>query len=384
MRNVPRICAFLLVFSVAVVLLSFAPAVMADQVGFVQTNLASDIPGLAKFTDPDLVNAWGMGASGGSPVWIAANGTGKSVIYDGAGVKQGLVVTIPGDGSVTGLSFSNIAGSFNGDAFLFANEDGTVSGWRGALGTTAETLVLGSAANVYKGLAQAVIGGDAYVYLANFRNASIDVLKGNAGAGNLTGTFRDPNLPAGYAPFGIQNIGGILYVTYAVPDGAKHDDVAGAGHGIVDAFDLQGNFLRRVATNGALNSPWGLALAPAGFGDVGGDLLVGNFGDGTINAYDPISLAFIQTLQDASGNPLVIDGLWGLRFGNGGTFGSPHTLYFTAGPNGESHGLFGELTPTPEPGTWGVAGVSLLALVLLRWRTPGLHAGGPSKNSLVL
>jgi uncharacterized protein (TIGR03118 family) len=352
----------------AVVLLSFAPAVIASQIGFVQTNLASDVPGLAEFTDPDLVNAWGMGASGASPVWIGANGTGKSVLYDGAGVKQGLVVTIPGDGSVTGLSFSNIAGSFNGDAFLFANEDGTVSGWRGALGTTAETLVVGSAANVYKGLAEAVIGGNAYAYLANFHNASIDVLKGNGGAANLTGTFTDPNLPAGYAPFDVQNIGGILYVTYAVQDAAKHDDVAGAGNGIVDAFDLQGNFLRRVATKGQLNSPWGLALAPAGFGDVGGDLLVGNFGDGTINAYNPISGVFIQTLQDSSGMPLSIDGLWGLRFGNGGTFGSPNTLYFTAGPNGESHGLFGEVTQSPEPGTWGLAGVSLLALALLRRR----------------
>jgi uncharacterized protein (TIGR03118 family) len=309
-----------------------------------------------------------MGASGASPVWIGANGTGKSVLYDGAGVKQGLVVTIPGDGSVTGLSFSNIAGSFNGDAFLFANEDGTVSGWRGALGTTAETLVVGSAANVYKGLAEAVIGGNAYAYLANFHNASIDVLKGNGGAANLTGTFTDPNLPAGYAPFDVQNIGGILYVTYAVQDAAKHDDVAGAGNGIVDAFDSQGNFLRRVATKGQLNSPWGLALAPAGFGDVGGDLLVGNFGDGTINAYNPISGVFIQTLQDSSGMPLSIDGLWGLRFGNGGTFGSPNTLYFTAGPNGESHGLFGEVTQSPEPGTWGLAGVSLLALALLRRR----------------
>jgi uncharacterized protein (TIGR03118 family) len=371
----------------AIVLLTFAPAVIAGPVRFVQTNLASDVPGLAKFTDPDLVNAWGMGASGGSPVWIGANGTGKSVLYDGAGVKQGLVVTIPGDGSVTGLSFSNIAGSFNGDVFLFANEDGTVSGWRGALGTTAETLVVGSVANVYKGLAQAVIGGNAYTYLANFRNASIDVLKGNGGAANLTGTFTDPTLPAGYAPFDVQNIGGILYVTYAVQDAAKHDDVAGAGNGIVDAFDLQGNFLRRLTTRGLLNSPWGLALAPAGFGDVGGALLVGNFGDGTINAYNPINGVFIQTLQDSSGTPLSIDGLWGLRFGNGGTFGSPNTLYFTAGPNGETHGLFGELTPTPEPGTWGLAGISLLALVVLRNRSyrtrPHETATGLSRSSNV-
>jgi uncharacterized protein (TIGR03118 family) len=343
-----------------------APAVFAGQIGFIQTDLASDVPGLAQTVDPDLVNAWGMGASAGSPVWIGANGSGKSVLYNGAGVKQGLVVGLLGDGSVTGVLFSGLAGSFNADSFLFANEDGTVSGWRGALGTTAETLVAGSSSNVYKGLAGANIGGTEYAYLANFRNNSIDVLKGNGGAVNLTGTFRDPNLPAGYAPFDVQNLGGVLFVTYAVQDGTKHDDVAGAGNGIVDTFDLQGNFLQRLVTSGALNSPWGLALAPLGFGDVGGDLLVGNFGDGTINAYNPTTGAFVQELTDASGKPLVIDGLWGLRFGNGGSFGSPNTLYFTAGPDGETHGLFGDLTQAPEPATWGVAGVSLLALALRR------------------
>ena len=351
-------------YRLAMVILSVAPAVMAGTIGFVQTNLASDVPGLAQTTDPDLVNAWGMAASATSPVWIGANGSGKSVLYNGAGVKLGLVVAIPGDGSVTGLAFSGLAGSFNADSFLFASEDGTVSGWRGALGTSAETLVAGSTANVYKSLADANIGGSEYAYLANFRNASIDVLKGNNASVNLTGTFTDPNVPAGYAPFDVQNLGGVLYVTYAVQDAAKHDDVAGAGNGIVDAFDLQGNFLRRVVTNGALNSPWGMALAPVGFGDVGGDLLVGNFGDGTINAYNPTSGTFIETLRDANGNPLKIDGLWALEFGNGGSFGSPNTLYFTAGPSGESHGLFGELAQTPEPATWGVAGASLLALAL--------------------
>ena len=353
-------------YRLAIAVLSVAPAVMAAQIGFVQTNLASDVPGLAMSTDPDLVNAWGMGASATSPVWIGDNGTGTSVLYTGAGVKLGLVVSIPGDGSVTGVAFSGVAGSFGGDSFLFASEDGTVSGWRGALGTTAETLVAGSTANVYKGLADANIGGTEYAYLTNFRNDSIDVLKGTAGAPGLTGTYADPDLPAGYAPFGIQNLGGVLYVTYAVQDATKHDDVAGAGNGIVDAFDLQGNFLRRLATNGVLNSPWGLALAPAGLGDVGGDLLVGNFGDGTISAYNPMTGAFVETLTNSSGTPLTIDGLWGLRFGNGGSFGSPNTLYFTAGPDGESHGLFGELAQVPEPGTWGVAGLSLLALVLRR------------------
>jgi uncharacterized protein (TIGR03118 family) len=353
-------------YRLAVVILSVASALVAGPIGFIQINLASDVPGRAQFTDPDLVNAWGMAASGASPVWIGANGTGKSVLYNGAGVKQGLIVTMAGDGSVTGVAFSNVAGSFNGDTFLFANEDGTIGGWRGALGTVAETLQVGSTANVYKGLSDATIGGNVYAYAANFRNATIDVLKGNAGAANLIGTFTDPNLPAGYAPFNIENLGGVLYVTYAVQNGTKKDDVAGAGNGIVDVFDLQGTFLRRLATNGVLNSPWGLALAPAEFGDVGGALLVGNFGDGTINGYNPTTGAFIQTLTDPSGNTISIDGLWALQFGNGGAFGSPSTLYFTAGPNDESHGLFGQLSQAPEPATWGVGGVSLLALLVGR------------------
>jgi uncharacterized protein (TIGR03118 family) len=322
---------------------------------------------LAQFTDPQLVNAWGTGASATSPVWIGANGAGVAVLYSGAGVKQSLVVSIPGDGSVTGVSFSNLAGSFNGDTFLFDNEDGTVSGWRAALGTTAETLQLGSTANVYKGLTDATIGGVEYAYLANFRTGNVDVLKGNSGAPDLTGKFTDPNLPAGYAPFDVQNLNGVLYVTYAVQDSAKHDDVPGAGNGIVDAFDLQGNLIRRLVTNGALDSPWGLALAPAGFGDVGGDLLVGNFRNGMINAYNATTGAFVETLTYPNGSPVTIDGLWALRFGIGGTASTQNTLFFTAGPDDEMHGLFGELNQvTPEPATWGVVGISLLALVLRR------------------
>jgi uncharacterized protein (TIGR03118 family) len=354
-------------FRLAVITLSAASSLLAAQIGFVQTNLASDVPGAAQSTDPDLVNAWGMGASGASPVWIGANGSGLSVLYSGTGVKQGLVVSIPGDGSVTGVSFSNLAGSFNGDTFIFDSEDGTVSGWRGALGTAAETLVPGSTANVYKGLTDATIGGTEYAYLANFRTGAVDVLKGNAAAPPLTGNFTDPNLPQGYAPFDVQNLNGVIYVTYAVQDSAKHDDVPAVGNGIVDAFDLQGNLIQRLVTKGALNSPWGLALAPAGFGDVGGDLLVGNFGDGLIHAYNATTGAFVETLTYPNGTPISIDGLWALRFGNGGTFGSTNTLFFTAGPDGEMHGLFGELnTATPEPATWGLGGLSLLALAVRR------------------
>jgi uncharacterized protein (TIGR03118 family) len=346
------------------------PIVFANPIGFVQTNLASDQPGVAPVTDANLVNAWGIAASSSSPFWIGANGSGTSVLYNGAGVKQGLTVTIPGDGSVTGVAFSNIPANFNGDTFLFASEDGTFSGWRGALGTVAETLALGSDANVYKGLTGASVGGNQYAYLANFKSGNIDVMKGNAGAASLAGTFTDPNLPSGYAPFNVLNLGGVLYVTYAVQDGDKHDDVAGPGNGIVDKYDLNGNLQGRLVTRGSLNSPWGLAIAPAGFGDVGGDLLVGNFGNGHINAYNPSTGAFVETLTDANGNPLVIDGLWSLAFGNGGNAGSPSTLYFTAGPGDEKHGLFGELNAVPEPATWLLTGFSLVTLVL--WRARGI------------
>jgi len=349
------------VILVAVFGILLAPVVFASSIGFVQTNLASDQLGVAPVTDPNLQNAWGIAASGTSPFWIGANGSGTSVLYNGAGVKQGLVVTIPGDGTVTGVAFSNVAGNFNGDTFLFASEDGTFSGWRGALGTAAETLALGSSANVYKGLADASVGGNQYAYLANFKTGNIDVMKGNAGASNLTGAFIDPNLPAGYAPFDIANLNGILYVTYALQDAAKHDDVAGLGNGFVDAFDLNGNLLGRLVTGGQLDSPWGLAIAPAGFGDVGGDLLVGNFGNGRINAYT-LNGTFVETLTDAKGNPLSIDGLWGLKFGNGSGSGPTTTLFFTAGPGDEQHGLFGELTPAPEPATWVLTGLSLLCI----------------------
>jgi uncharacterized protein (TIGR03118 family) len=351
----------------AILTVTLSPVVFATPIGFVQTNLASDQTGVAKVVDPNLVNAWGIAASGGSPFWLGANGSGTSVLYNGnTGVKQALVVSIPGNGSVTGVAFSNVAGNFNGDTFLFASEDGTFSGWRGALGTNAEVLALGDPANVYKGLTDANISGNEYAYLANFRSANIDVLKGTGGAPDLAGSFTDPNLPAGYAPFDIENINGVLYVTYAPQDADKKDDVSGPGNGIVDKFDLQGNLLGRLITGGALNSPWGLALAPAGFGDVGGNLLVGNFGDGRINAYNTTTGAFVETLRDANGNPLAIDGLWGLAFGNGGNAGPKGTLFFTAGPVNESHGLFGELNTAPEPATWLLTSGSLLVLVLRR------------------
>jgi len=325
----------------------------------------------AQITDPGLVNAWGISFGPSSPFWVSANGSGTSTIYavnptTQVTAKQGLTVSIPGNGSVTGQVFNSNPAAFNGDNFLFVSEDGTVSGWRGALGTTAETLATASSANVYKGSAFATISGNSYLYAANFRAATIDVFKGTAAAPALAGSFTDPNLPAGYAPFNVQNLNGTLYVTFAVQDATKHDEVAGAGQGIVDSFDLQGNLLGRVATGGKLNAPWGIAIAPSSFGAMAGDLLVGNFGDGRITAFDASTHAVVGQILGADGQPLSIDGLWALSAGNDGSGGSSHLLYFSAGPDEESHGLFGVLTPVPEPSSYVllIAGLGMVGL----WR----------------
>ena len=346
------------------------------------TNLVTDdqTAHLAQLTDPGLKNAWGLSYAPSGPFWISSNGTGTVPLYavkpsTQATQKLGLVVSIPGNGSVTGQVFNNGgASSFNGDLFLFTSEDGTISGWRGALGTTAETLALASPSNVYKGAAIGTIGGNHYLYAANFRAGSVDVLKGNNGAPSLPGTFTDPNLPAGYAPFNVQNLNGILYVSYALQDGAKQDEIAGAGLGFVNSFDLNGNLIGRVASAGSLNAPWGLAIAPSSFGPLAGALLVGNFGDGRISAFDIGTDAFLGQMQDANQQPISIDGLWALAPGNDGSAGSSQRLYFTAGPNEESHGLFGVLSAVPEPSTYALLLIALAAL-------HGV-ARKPTKNSL--
>ena len=356
-----------------------APATASAQ--FSVTNLVTDdqTANAAQITDAGLVNAWGMSYSPTSPIWVSANGTGLANLYavnpaTQVTTKQGLTVTIPGDGTVTGQVFnSNSAAAFGGDLFLFVSEDGTISGWRGALGTAAETLQVGSTANVYKGVAFGTSGGNSYLYAANFRTGAIDVEKGNTAAPALTGTFTDPNLPSGFAPFNVQNLGGTLYVTYAKQDSAKHDEVAGLGVGLVDSYDLQGNLLGRIATGGTLNAPWGLAIAPSSFGAMAGALLVGNFGDGFINAYNLTTHAFLGQVQALGGGALNIDGLWAIAPGNGGNGGSSSLLYFTAGPDDESHGLFGVLTPAPEPAITILLMTGLSGLMLRtrrRSRTP--------------
>ena len=241
-----------------VILAGWGQEARADS--FAVTNLVTNDQGAnaAQITDGNLINAWGISHSPASPFWVSDNGTGLSTLYSvnpltNATTKQGLEVSIPGDGSVTGQVFNtNSANAFNKDNFLFVSEDGTISGWRMALGTSAETLQAASDA-YYKGVALASIGSDTYLYAANFHSGAIDVLKGTAGTPNLTGTFTDPTLPAGYAPFNIQLLGGKLYVTYAL-QGSGKDEQAGLGLGFVSVFDTQGTFLGRVGSMGTLNA----------------------------------------------------------------------------------------------------------------------------------
>ena len=329
---------------------------------FVQHNLVSDIPGLADQTDPNLVNPWGIAASATSPLWISDNHSGATTVYNGSGqpfpAANPLIVQIPPPSggnppsAPTGQVFNPTAGFMLSGGqpalFLFASEDGTISGWNSSVGPNAVIMVDNSGSGaVYKGLALGASSQVPLLYAANFNAGSIDVFDANFSTVTLDGGFADPDLPPGFAPFNIQSIGTRLYVTYALQDDARHDDVSGPGNGFIDVFDFNGNLVQRLVSNGKLNSPWGLALAPSQFGDFSKALLVGNFGDGTINAYDPASGAYLGALQDSMGAVISIPGLWGLLFGNGGNGGDVNTLYFTAGIPGdgniEDHGLFGSI-----------------------------------------
>src|SRR5258707_3614520 len=298
-----------------------------------------------------------MSFSSTSPFWISDNGSGKATLYavtnDSSGMehvaKQGLEVSIPGEGNPTGQLFDGTA-SFHHDIFIFAGDHGTISGRRGALGTSAEILASRSNA-VYKGITQTSSANGPMLLLANFREGTVDAYGTNLA---LAAQFADPHAPSGYAPFNVQSINGMIFVTFAKQDDAKHDDVAGRGHGLIDVLDPNTGTFHRVATGSdaggklhQINSPWGVALAPSTFGRHAGQLLVGNFGNRTIMRFDS-GANFRGLVQGADGNPVVIDGLWALAFGNGGKAGAPDTPFFTAGPDGESRGLFGSLSPIPE------------------------------------
>ena len=320
------------------------------------TNLVSDVPGAAANTDPNLVNPWGISFSATSPFWIADNGTGLSTLYGATGAPVALVVTIPTPmggtppSKPTGTVFNNTTDfivSGNGvsalPAFLFATEDGTISGWSPAIDRNNAILAVDNSGlgAIYKGLAIATTKqGKNFIYVTNFHDGYVEMYDGKF---QLVKQFTDYRLPDGYAPFGIQTINGKLYVTFAKQDDEKEDDVAGRGFGFVDVFDLDGDHAHRLVSRGRLNAPWGLALAPAGFGKFSGDLLVGNFGDGRIHAYGHHSGNFHGTLRMKHHIPIAIDGLWAIAFGNGAAAGPTNALFFTAGPDDESHGLFGEI-----------------------------------------
>jgi uncharacterized protein (TIGR03118 family) len=323
--------------------------------------------------DANLVNPWGIVFNPWGPVWISDNGTGVSTLYDGAGHIVPLVVAIPppagGDSAApTGIVFNGAAllpppagtppTSFvvtdsatkasGVSLFMFATEQGTIAGWAPSVDFThAFTAVDNSASGaVYKGLALSAGGNGNLLYATDFHNRRIDVFDSAFKPATITGKFDDPNIPADFAPFGIQAINGDIYVTYAKQDADKHDDVHGRGLGYVDAFDPNGNLLQRVAIRGFLNAPWGLTVAPAGFGSFAGRLLVGNFGDGHVNAFDLATGRWVGMLIGNDRRPLEIEGLWGLAFGNGFLGQQIDSLYFTAGPKDESEGVYGVISPT--------------------------------------
>jgi uncharacterized protein (TIGR03118 family) len=352
-----------------------------------QHNLVSDLAGMADRIDPCLINPWGIVATPTSPFWISDNGTGLSTLYNGNGVPSALVVSVPGpagtttpaqqcgasafgpgapSGIVANDTTSFVAGA-SPASFIFSSEQGVVVGWNGAAGKASVVMADRSASGaVYKGLATATRSEGPLLYVADFGNGKVDVYDGGMNLLSLPGAFTDSQIPAGFAPFNIANLGGSLYVSYAKQDAQHHDDVAGPGNGYVDLYDLNGLLLSRLVAAGPLNSPWGMTMAPATFGAFGGALLVGNFGDGAINAFNPMTGAYLGALQNGSGATIHISGLWGLTFGNGAQAtpasvpagGDANTLYFTAGIAGpdavEDHGLLGTIQPAPSVVSNGV------------------------------
>lgn len=318
---------------------------------YLRVDLVSDEGGVqVKRPDPDLVNGWGLAASPTGPWWVNAADSGKSLLYNGHGNKNSLVVAVPGE--PTGIVFNGgsafVVPGAGPARFLFASEDGTISGWSPShVPITDAVVVVDNSADEasYKGLAIDSTTAGTRIYAADFHNAHVDVFDGNFDPVNVAGAFTDPNLPAGYAPFGIQMLAGSIYVAYALQDDEGEEEVTGKGLGVVDKYDLNGHLIARVATGGALNAPWGMAMAPQNFGRFGGKLLIGNFGNGRINVYDPVTFRARGFLKGTDGKAIAIDGLWGIAFGNGGNAGPTNTLFFAAGPDEEEHGLFGRIDP---------------------------------------
>lgn len=384
---------------------------------YVQTNLVANTKSAgAAIVDPNLVDPWGISISASSPFWISNHLSGTSTLYNGAGTITPTVVKIPAGaasaagalGRPTGQVQNNLSTSSpvpfllpapNGKtaSFIFDTDDGTISAWNGSVTASTAVVTVDNSAKkaVYKGLAIGASAGGPTLYAANFRSGKIEAYNAVWAPATLTGTFTDPAIPSGFGPFNIWNIGGQLYVTYARQDANRYLDVAGPGNGYVSIFDLNGNLLTHLISQGALNSPWGVALAPASWGAFGGALLVGNFGDGTVNAFNATTGVQLGTLQSSTGTPIAISGLWALIFGNGKSGGDSNTLYFTAGvPNGSSvqRGILGSLAP-PAAVTSLVSAASLVSgnvapgeIVLITGQTvgpsPSVTSTIPTKGNL--
>jgi uncharacterized protein (TIGR03118 family) len=338
-------------FAVIASSLSIA-TVSGATLGYFETKLVSNVPGLAPVTDPLLQNPWGMSFSATSPFWVSDQASDVATLYSGTGVPQALVVGIPPSGAGSGPTGQVFAGGLGftmsggvSPNFIFSTLSGTIDAW--SAGTSAVTQFTTSDGAVYTGLAQ--VGN--VLYAADTKNGLIDVFNSSFQKISVTGTFLDPGITAGFTPYNIQNVGGKLYVEYA-----KRNSPGG----FVGVFDANGNLLQQI-NDSHLNSPWGVTLAPAGFGQFGNDLLVGNFNDGMINAFDPITGNFIGTLSNQNGTPIVNSGLWDLSFRSVGSGFDPNTLFFTAGIDSEVDGLFGEIQVAPEPATLSSM---LLALAL--------------------
>jgi uncharacterized protein (TIGR03118 family) len=341
-----------------------APVTLAGRAdsddGVHQVNLVSDLPGVAALTDPNLVNAWGLAFGPSTPIWVSNNGTSTSTLYAGAtapGVPVAavpLVVRIPGGGAPTGVVFNPTArfdltaqGKPGPALFIFAGETGDITAWNQSADPTTAVLVAHTPGAVYKGLTMVRIDDKPYLLAANFHDNRIDVFDSHFRKVSMPKAFRSLTIPRGYAPFDVATLHGRVYVTYAKQDATRHDDVAGSGHGFVNVFSESGKLVRSLVRRGVLDSPWGLAIAPEGFGDFAGKLLVGNFGNGRIHVVNPHTGRVIAVLRDDDGHPVVIDGLWGLLPGNG-TAGGRSDVWFSAGPDDESHGLLGILRSHDE------------------------------------
>jgi uncharacterized protein (TIGR03118 family) len=325
---------------------------------YVQTNLVSDNAVAGTRVDSNLINGWGLAASPTGPWWVSAAETGLSIAYDGNGAAAAPNVEIPPaagetESNPTGAVANNSKGfvvTSGGKSapseYVFVTENGTISGWNHGVDETHAILAVDNSAAgaIYKGATIGMRKGGNFLFAADFHNGKVAVFTSKFKPVTLKhGAFRDTKLPAGYAPFNIANVGGLLYVSYALQDADAEDDVSGAGHGFIDIYRTNGSLVKRFASGGVLDSPWGMVVTPHNFGKLSDDVLIGNFGDGKISAFNRKG-KFRGFLVGANGNAVVIPGLWGLAFGNGAVAGPANSLFFAAGPQDESHGLFGRLT----------------------------------------